>query len=161
MAELDYQYVSKLVSRARSGESLAYSELFAATYQRQYQFSLAYPRNSSLAESALKQTFITAFKSLDTLRDPRLFVSWAGQINMRICYRLHGPEDRGNSLLIGGVYYPLGQIMALPFSESQVVFLRCARNLPVLKIANILEISPVSVRRHLSAGKRRLRGVSF
>ena len=38
MKSLDYQYIGQLVSRAQKGDNEAFAELYAATYQRQYQF---------------------------------------------------------------------------------------------------------------------------
>ena len=36
MEALDYKHIANLVSRAQSGDSNAFAELYAATYQRQY-----------------------------------------------------------------------------------------------------------------------------
>lgn len=41
MKPLDYKHIARLVSRAQEGDSAAFAELYAVTYQREYQFSLA------------------------------------------------------------------------------------------------------------------------
>lgn len=42
MATLDYNYVADLVVNAQTGDSDAFAELYAATYQRQYHFAYTY-----------------------------------------------------------------------------------------------------------------------
>ena len=39
MADLDYQYLAKTVIRAQTGDSDAFAELYAATYQKLYSFA--------------------------------------------------------------------------------------------------------------------------
>lgn len=42
METLDYKHIANLVSRAQSGDSNAFAELYAATYQRQYLYAYRY-----------------------------------------------------------------------------------------------------------------------
>ena len=74
MAELDYDYISTLVSRARTGDSDAFAELYAATYQKEYRFAYNYLKDEYLAQDALQETYILALKNLYTLRDSKLFI---------------------------------------------------------------------------------------
>ena len=39
MAKLDYKYITRLVTQAQSGNSDAFAELYAATYQETYAFA--------------------------------------------------------------------------------------------------------------------------
>lgn len=88
MQNLDYKYIAALVSRAQSGDSDAFAELYAATYQRQYYFAWRYLKDEYLAQDALQETYILALKSLTKLKDPSLVVAWLNQINFRVCYNL-------------------------------------------------------------------------
>ena len=54
LAALDYKYIAKLVSRAQTGDSDAFAELYAATYQRQYHFAYRYLKDEYLAQDALQ-----------------------------------------------------------------------------------------------------------
>lgn len=99
MASLDYKYIAALVSRAQSGDSDAFAELYAATYQRQYYFSCRYLKDEYLAQDALQETYILAFKNLTKLKDPDLVIAWLNQINFRVCYNLHQKQKRYNSEL--------------------------------------------------------------
>lgn len=42
MEALDYKHIANLVSRAQSGDSNAFAELYTATYQRQYLYAYRY-----------------------------------------------------------------------------------------------------------------------
>lgn len=59
-------------------------------------------------------------------------------------------------LSVGGKEYMLQQVMALPFSESQVLFLRYCKNLKPGDIAYLMEIPRSAVKRYLRSGIRRL-----
>lgn len=178
MAELDYGYIAGLVMQAREGDSDAFAELYASTYRKQYLFACSYLKDEFLAQDALQETYISALKHLSALNDPRLFVSWLNQINFRVCYnmsvkqaKINAETDRFNAdpLNLNGESSPetqvvrvdekeyiLQQIMALPFSESQAIFLHYYKNLKINQIAYMMEISKSSVKRYLASGKKRL-----
>lgn len=178
MADLDYSYIAGLVAHAREGDSDAFAELYAATYQKQYLFACAYLKDEFLAQDALQETYITALKNLNSLSDPKLFVSWLNQINFRICYKLSSKQQRMNAetaeydslsaglpsavnpehqaIRVDEREYILQQVLALPFSESQAIFLHYYRNLKLDEIAYIMEISTSTVKRYLASGKSRL-----
>lgn len=180
MAELDYSYIAGLVVRARTGDPDAFAELYASTYQKQYMFACSYLRDEFLAQDALQETYITALKNLNSLKDPKLFVSWLNQINFRICYNMSGKQARINAetdefnsetlntrvehtpsaetqvVRVDEKEYILQQVMALPFSESQAIFLHYYKDMKIDEIAYMMEISKSSVKRYLASGKKRL-----
>lgn len=163
MAQLDYGYIAQLVVQARSGSADAFGELYASTYQKQYLFSASFLEDPGLAREALRETYITALKSLASLTDPRLFVSWLNQINFRTCYQLsvrqtaQEPAASESAVVtVEKLTCTIGQIMALPFSESQAVFLRYCKGMPVRTIADRMEISGTAVRNYLASGRMRL-----
>lgn len=181
MAELDYNYISGLVGLAKQGSSDAFAELYAATYQKQYMFSYCYLKDEFLAQDALQETYILALKNLETLKDPKLFVSWLNQINFRVCFAMKDKQNRYNaemsSFSEGGIEdtaedtaalpedsvirvdekeYVLKQVMALPASESQAIFLHYYENMKLEDIAYMLEVSKSTVKRNLASGKSRL-----
>lgn len=177
MAELDYGYIARLVQAARGGDSDAFAELYASTYKKQYLFACSFLKDEYLAQDALQETYITALKHLSNLNDPRLFVSWLSQINFRICYnlsakqaRINAETDRFNNqsgtaqaasvesqiVRVDEKEYILQQVMALPFSESQAIFLYYYKEMKIDQIAYMMEISRSSVKRYLASGKKRL-----
>lgn len=173
----DHQYLAQLVRQAQSGSSDAFAELYVATCQRQYRFSYQYLKNEFLAQDAVQETYIQVLKNISTLRDPLLFSAWLNQINMRVCYAIYQKEsadhrhlalytqaavpDRANSPELRFMEdfdreYLLGQVMALPFSESQAIFLRYFRNMKLEEIAKMMEISVSSVKRYIKSGQKTL-----
>ena len=118
MEALDYKHIANLVSRAQSGDSNAFAELYAATYQRQYLYAYRYLKDEFLAQDALQETYILALKNLIKLKDPTLVISWLNQINFRVCYNLHKKQQRYNhEMNIDAVSYT-----HLDVYKRQVVF---------------------------------------
>ena len=96
MPALDYNYVADLVTRAQSGDSDAFAELYATTYQKQYYFAYCYLKDEHLAQDALQETYILALKNIIRLKDPSLVIAWLNQINFRVCYNLQKKQRRYN-----------------------------------------------------------------
>lgn len=105
MPSLDYNYMAELVVNAQGGDSDAFAELYAATYQKQYQFAYSYLKDEYLAQDALQETYIIALKELSKLKDPMLLVAWLNQINFRVCFHLHKKQKRYDAEM-GGYYGP-------------------------------------------------------
>lgn len=185
MEALDYKYIAKLVSRAQIGDTDAFAELYAATYQRQYLYAYHYLKDEYLAQDALQETYILALKNLVKLKDPTLVISWLNQINFRVCYNLHKKQKLYNSEIVidndavlGGSLdagdlsyhdspeeavikvdskdYLMKQILNLPFTESQVILMKYYQNLKLNDIAQLMDISRSSVKRYLASGQERL-----
>lgn len=100
MSALDYNYMADLVVRAQGGDSDAFAELYAATYQKQYHFAYSYLKDEYLAQDALQETYIIALKDISKLKDPMLVVAWLNQINFRICFQLHKKQKRYDAEMI-------------------------------------------------------------
>lgn len=175
MADLDYQYLAKIVIRAQAGDSDAFAELYAATYQKQYRFAYKYLRDEYLAQDAIQETYILALKNISTLRDPLVFISWLNQISMRVCFKMHHAKQLHDSntqeleeghrhevtpesvtVRVDENDYILRQIMTLPFSESQVILFRYYDDMKIDDIAKLMGISRSSVKRYLKSGQEKL-----
>lgn len=178
MAELDYQYLAEIVKKAQDGDSDAFAELYAATYQKLYRYACSYLKDKYLAQDAVQETYISVLKSLKKLKDPQLFISWLNQIAFRVCFRIQklqaqyeegsiSTEDELNIpdsskdpelqvIKVDEQEYLLKQILKLPFSESQVITLKYINNMTLFDIADLLGISRSSVKRYLASGKNRL-----
>ncbi len=183
MATLDYQYIASLVELVQDGDSNAFAELYAATYQKQYRFALKYLKDEYLAQDALQDTYILALKNIGSIKDPKLFVSWLNQISFRVCFKLHEKQKKFNSELSefennSQVYsdsseesperqvirvdqqeYILRQVMSLPFSESQAILLRYYNNMKIDEIAKFLDCSRSTVKRYIRNGQDRLKSL--
>lgn len=165
MSELDYSYIARLVYRTCSGSSDAFAELYASTYKRQYALAYVYLEDEQLAREALKTTYSRALKNLASLRDTRLFISWLTQINFRVCCAIaarHQQIDAGETVKaptvqVAGRRFSVNRILALPFSESQVIYLHCKKKLSLRQIAYLLEMRPSEAKEYLRRGRARLR----
>ncbi|MDD5823989.1 MAG: RNA polymerase sigma factor [Firmicutes bacterium] len=181
MAQLDYQYIGGLVEQVQQGDSNAFAELYAATYQKQYFAAYKYLRDDFLAQDALQETYITALKNINSLRDAKLFISWLNQINFRTCFRLNEKHkqynlemaefntgdfalhadmsDNPESIVvqIDEEQFIARQVLDLPFSESQALLLRYYNNLTIEETAEIMGCSKSSVKRYTASGLNRLR----
>ncbi|MGC4020352.1 MAG: sigma-70 family RNA polymerase sigma factor [Muricomes sp.] len=183
MAELDYKYISTLVSHARTGDSDSFAELYAATYQKVYRFAYNYLKDEYLAQDALQEAYILALKNLYTLKDSRLFISWLNQINFRVCFNMQQKRKRYNRELsdyddgnitqsikhhsdvenpedqivkIDEQNYIMKKILDLPPAESQVIIMKYYENMKLEEIAQIMNISCSTVKRHLKRGRAML-----
>jgi RNA polymerase sigma-70 factor (ECF subfamily) len=179
MPKLDYQYLATVVQRAQGGDSDAFAELYAATYQKQYSFACSYLKDTYLAQDAVNETYIAVLKGLDKLKDPRLFISWLNQISFRVCFQIQKRQNRFNEesalfqdaafslsdedrdpefqmVSVDEQEYLLKQIVNLPFSESQAITLKYLNNMSLDDIADIMDVSRSSVKRYLASGKAHL-----
>lgn len=178
--ELDYSYLAELVDYARKGDSDAFAELYAATYQKQYRFAYQYLKDPYLAQDALQETYITALKNLHKLKDSMLFISWLNQIHFRVCFNIHKTQKRYSEELsdytsnnihgkpassytpeeeivhVDEQKYIMEKVLALPSTESQIILMKYYQNMKLTEIADILEMSVSSVKRHLVKGRENL-----
>ncbi len=176
--ELDYQYLAQLVIRAQDGDSNAFAELYAATYQQQYRYAYKYLHDAELAKDALQETFIQALKNIRKLKNPELFIAWLNRINFHTCYdmrksrhddlqdnysedhleKLHSQHGRAEEEVveIDSKQYILDRVMSLPLSESQVILMKYYQNLTNDEIAQAMNISRSTVKRYLKSGRERL-----
>lgn len=181
MASLDYTYIAHLVRRSQCGDNDAFAELYAATYQKEYQFAYQYLKNEQDAQDALQETYILAIKNLSQLKDPTLVVAWLNQINFRVCYSMVQKQARQNNediyaneleaklpraqnpeeqvILVDSKQYIMQQILKLPYTESQVILLKYYKSLPLDDIAYIMDLSRSTIKRYLKSGKARLKGL--
>jgi len=172
MPSLDMQYIAELVPQAQAGDSNAFAELFAATYQKQFDFARGYLGDDFLAQEAIQETYIQSYRQMHTLRDPALVVVWLNQLTLRTCFRIHdryaaagsgapGSAGAENRLLtIGNLEFSVRQIMTLPFSEAQSILLSRLCGMKTGAIASLLETKRSAVRRHIESGCKRLRILS-
>lgn len=191
MKELDHVYISSLVTLAKKNDSNAFAELYGLTYPNVYNYACHYLKDQYLAQDAVQETYILAFKKLTALNDPTLFVAWLNQIAFHVCYRLaqkkndnYGTiDDEIIELICDEKLYrnPEGQtihndihkslyeaIEQLPIQERQVIILRFFNEMKIDEIVDATGLSKSTVKRYLSHAQETLKkkmieagGVSF
>ncbi len=83
-----------LVVRARSGDRTAFAELAAASIARLFNVAQLMLRDRDLADDAVQETLVLAWRDLRGLRDPAGFDAWLHRILVRSVYREADRERR-------------------------------------------------------------------
>lgn len=165
MAKLDLTYITQLVLEAQQGSSEAFAELYAATYPEQYDFAYRYLSDEYLAQDALQQIYLQTLQELPSLTEPTLFLERLRFTGYRICYMRKRTQSKSSvrleqtTLAIDGIPYTISSILALPFTEAQILLMRYGDHLPEREIAHQMKLSRRSVRRYQLRGQQRLRKI--
>src|SRR4051812_9417278 len=75
-----------LVQAAQRGDREAFAILARTHGDRLYAIAQRILRDAGLAEDALQQTLVNAWRELPNLRDPDRFVAWATRLLVHECY---------------------------------------------------------------------------
>ena len=76
-----------LVERARAGDEEAFASLARAAGDRLLAIAYRILRDLGLAEDAVQQTLVLAWRELPALRDPGRFDAWLRRLLVNACYR--------------------------------------------------------------------------
>jgi RNA polymerase sigma-70 factor (ECF subfamily) len=76
-----------LVERARAGDEEAFASLARAAGDRLLSIAYRILRDLGLAEDAVQQTLVLAWRELPSLRDVDLFDAWLHRLLVNACYR--------------------------------------------------------------------------
>ena len=179
MPEPNHQYLAGLVIRFKQRDADAFAELYALTYNKVYNYAWHYLKDEHLAQDAMQEVYLSAFRNIDKLTDPTLFIAWLNRISFHVCYDMSkklnqfqdiadpeilellqddstdtNPEAR---CLQKDEYERLNKAMdALPFQEKQVLTMRYYNNMKLQEIAAAMEISRSSVKRYIASGNAHL-----
>ena len=131
----------------------------------------AYLGDLSLAEDAVQETFLKAWKNLDRFRGEASEKTWLLRIAINTCRDYHRTAwlrhvDRGTPLEalpeVGAEdAHPDGEVIravtALPRREREAVLLRYYQEMTIAEAAQALRISQSAVKQRLQRANRRLR----
>ena len=78
--------VRDLVVRARNGDREAFTSLVAAISDQLFATAYRILRDTGLAEDALQDALLIAWRQLPTLRDPERFSAWVRRLLVHACY---------------------------------------------------------------------------
>lgn len=179
MKETNHGYLASLVVKTQKKDMNAFSELYALTYDKVYNYACHYLRDSYLAQDAVQEVYILALKNITKLNDPLLFVAWLNQISFRVCYDLckRKNSDYGtvDDEILNSICdeYPSfnpelqaekkeessrlqSAINALPYLQRSIVIMRFYNNMKLNDIADAMDISLSSVKRYLESAKQSL-----
>ncbi len=156
---------TELVTRAQRGDQAAFAEIASATYGRLHSLAFGILRDRTLAEDAVQQTMLDAWRNLPKLRDASRFEAWTYRLTVNACYAESrrakrwlpnmpidtprepvAPDDIGpvadRELLDRG-------FRQLSVEQRAVLVLRHLVGLPLDEVAETLDIPPGTARSRL------------
>jgi RNA polymerase sigma-70 factor, ECF subfamily len=169
---LTQEDTADLVRRALRGEREAFNGLVRAFLRPGYSVALSIVGRPMDAEDVAQESFMKAFASLETCREPERFAAWFFQIvrnrarNMLDGRRLRDVAPAGarilelispTSELAGMRQALLSALEALDEEKRQVVLLHDLENWTHAEIAQALNITEVHSRQHLWRARQVLR----
>ncbi len=173
--------LAEYVRKAQAGDSDAFTYLFAETNGMILKYCKAYLKDEALAEDASQEIFISAFKKINDIKDPMLFIAWLKQIASHVCYDftakylsrkneltdetiLETVMDSSESVNPEESFFSEDEknrlreaIRQLPPKEREVIILRFYRNLKIEEIATTVNLSRSTVKRQIQSGTANLR----
>jgi RNA polymerase sigma-70 factor (ECF subfamily) len=162
-----------LVRRARDGDSDAFGVVAGAVCDRMYAIAYRILRTRDLAEDAVQQALVLAWKELAQLRDLDRFEAWLHRVLVRCCYeQIERQQRRVQSVRVLPVDEPPGPdhtVLVLARDELERGFRRLSPEqravlvlhhyvgLGLVEIGAIAGIPPGTVRSRLHYAHRALR----
>ena len=165
--------VREVVERAMRGDREAFGNLVAQTSDRLYAIATRILRDTHLAEDALQNALITAWRELPRLRDPDRFDAWVRRLLVNACYAesrrrrqwsgnvrvlpVDGPVDTDAILSVSDRDALDRAFRRLTIEQRAVFVLHHHVGLPLIEIADSLGIPPGTARSRLHYATRLLR----
>ena len=85
MEILDQSYLNDLVVRSGGGDSNAFAELFAATWETQYAYLYTMTQDKKEAVQALREVYTRALRRMPSLGRAGLFLPWLSHMSYLYC----------------------------------------------------------------------------
>ena len=156
---------TELVHRAQRGDQAAFAEIASATYGRLHSLAYGILRDRALAEDAVQQAMLDAWRNLPKLRNPARFEAWTYRLTVNACYAesrrakrwlpnmpIDDPPDPVALDEIG----PIADrelldrgFRQLPVDQRAVLVLRHVVGLPLEEVARTLDIPAGTARSRL------------
>ena len=169
-----------LIARTQHGDSEAFSPLVVKYQSRIYTHILGRIKNTETAKDLTQETWLKAFRGIHTFRGYSAFSSWLYRIAENLCIDYHRKQKTENNIaslhtinehrIIDSYPDPSqsietqerkwvlqAAIQQLPPMRKRVFLLRYVQELPIKKIATVINRSEGTVKTHLSKAHHQLR----
>ena len=168
---MDRQSRKKLIEKAVSGDTEAFSKLYEQIYKQLYYYALANLRNTEDAADAVQDAVLDGFTGISALRDWRAFDSWlfailVAKIKKKQKENAERLACRDNALQVEAVIkdtkeYERCEIVeefaGLKEEERLCLTLSLIAGYRPRQISEITGINQSTVRSYISRGKKKLR----
>ena len=164
--------IIELVNNARVGDKQAFMKLITTKQDSLYRTAFSYVHNQDDCTDILQETFIKAYSSLHTLKNPEHFYSWLTRILINLCCSHLKKKQKTVSL---SEILPVNGYIDRSFSEveaetdldimldgldekyRQVLILKYLGDYTLVEIGEILNCPLGTVKSRLNYGLRELR----
>ena len=164
--------INHLTEQAKAGDSAAFGELYEAYARDMHRYALYATGSETLAQDAVQEAAIAAWRNIAALRDPARFKPWLFRILCNICKRqLRGKYADGQVDSLEERFFdlpaedaPLGRALelrqalaSLPEGEREIVLLSVLGGYDSAEIGRTLGMPAGTVRSKLSRSLAKLR----
>ncbi len=180
---MEREKLTALVTKAKAGDRKALDDLFTQTYNDVYYFALKTVKDEDMACDITQETFVTVFKTINSLQDPASYVAWCRQITYRHCLHYLGrnrevtveEEEDGSSIFDtvaeeNAEFIPdaaldkedfrktvMKMVDSLSAEQRTAILLYYYDELSVREIAQIQGISEGTVKSRLNYGRKAIK----
>ena len=165
----------ELVIEARSGDLEAFTQLMKVSLRRLTGVASLILRDADLAQDAVQDASLMAWRDLRALRDPDAWDAWLHRLTVRACYKVSRKERRRSMVELHALPDPrstegtdiaadvverdwLGrELGCLDLDQRAVIVLHYYLDLPVSAVAEVLDIPYGTAASRLHRGLETLR----
>lgn len=97
---MERENLIQLVKRAQAGDSEAFSELYNAFHKDIYYIALRETKDADLANDITQETYIEIIQTIEKLKEPAAFVTWAKMIAYHQCTRYYKKKEVKHETLL-------------------------------------------------------------
>lgn len=166
--------IHELVTLAKSGNADAFGELYELYYKEMYCYACYVTGSESLAQDAVSDAVLSAFRQIKALKNAKAFKGWLFKILCAACKRYYTENEKKKSLVylddenrgneepvdFSGIEISLelrSALEELSHEEREIVLLSVLGNYKSHEIAEILDCPPSTVRSKLKRSLKKLR----
>ena len=165
---------TELVAKARGGDREAFASLAAGSVDRLYRLARLILRDVDLAEDAVQETLVSAWRSLPTLRDDARFDAWLYRLTVNACAEMGRHRRRWRANVTVLVIEPNESdqtsdvadrdqlergLRRLTDAQRTILALHFFADLPMTEIAEVLDIPVGTTRSRVHYALTALRAV--
>lgn len=97
---MEREQLIQVVTRAQSGDSAAFGDLFDAFQNEVYRIALRETKKADIAADVVQETFIEVIQTIGKLEEPAAFASWLKTIAYHQCSRYYKKKENKHERLI-------------------------------------------------------------